>query len=349
MPCIPKWEPFPPDWRPINWPDSFSIYGRPALPALLSRINLITPTVISNYQVDNSIDFGMSLKIRAENTYVPPTMGPQLSPEMEAAEHALDGMASMVKGVLEMSGGEGSFGQFLLRIDAGMGNAPHPKTIDGSFIKAKGCITYTEKTKTFIANLQAQAVNGGICGQGMLYLEITPGQYHFQLGSKTFPINVIYPCVGAGVPGQGSASGGLGMLGWFELHKNPETLTLGAGIGLSANAFVQSARYGAEFCTFYGYANTFAAAAVFANFQLEPSLEIMNAGFLFGAGVDIGVNFSGTFCPFGNLSALYMYLGGDLTADFKTNKLHGAISGEATLFGVITARFVFPYEKSIAE
>ncbi|MCF8244740.1 MAG: hypothetical protein K9J37_07925 [Saprospiraceae bacterium] len=343
------WDPFPPDFLPINWPDSFSIYGRPALPALLSRINSITPTVISNYQVDNSIDFGMSLKVRAENTYVPPNMGPQLSPEMEAAEHALDGMASMVKGVLEMSGGEGSFGQFLLRIDAGMGNAPHPKTIDGSFIKAKGCITYTEKTKTFIANLQAQAINGGVCGQGMLYLEITPGQYHFQLGSKIFPINVIYPCVGAGVPGQGSASGGLGMLGWFELHKNPETLTLGAGIGLSANAFVQSARYGAEFCTFYGYANTFAAAAVFANFQLEPSLEIMNAGFLFGAGVDIGVNFSGTFCPFGNLSALYMYLGGDLTADFRTNKLHGAISGEATLFGLITARFVFPYEKSIAE
>lgn len=339
-------DPFPPDFLPINWPDSFSIFGRPALPAILSKLNLITPTVISNYQVDNSIDFGMSLKIRAEDLGIPLPAPDPANPGLP--QFINGGMATMVKGVLEMSGGEGNFGQFLLRIDAGMGNPPHPKTIDGSFIKAKGCITYTEKTKTFIANLQAQAIQGGVCGQGMLYLEITPGQYHFQLGNKTFPINVIYPCIGAGVPGGVNASGGLGMLGWFELHKNPQTLTLGAGVGLSLNAFVQSPRYGFEACTFYGYANTFAAAAVFANFQLEPSLEIMNAGFLFGAGVDIGVNFSGALCPFGNISALNLYLGGDLTADFKTNRMHGAISGEATLFSVITARFVFPYERSLA-
>ncbi|MBK9014536.1 MAG: hypothetical protein IPM82_10885 [Saprospiraceae bacterium] len=327
-----------PNLFPIEWPDSLiNIHAKPALP---NWINKISPSEITNYRVDNSIDFGMALKMRAENTLVP-APGATVPPEILSR----DGMATMIKGVLEMNGGQGSFGQFLLRVDVGMGNAPHPPTIDGSFVKGKGCITYTEKTKTFIADFQAQAIAAlgpppeprkGLCGQGMVHFEVKPGQVDLEIGNKKFPIFVV------------TCPAGWGGIGWFELHqKDPNSLKLGAGMGLVLAAFAQTDRYGNEVCTFYGYVNAYAAMVAIADVTVEPKLELVRAGVLVGIGVDIGVNFSGFLCPFGNINALHLYLGGELIATFPKNELAGSLGGEAVLFGVIRAAFSFPFKEKI--
>ncbi len=332
-----------PNFFPIDWPDSLiNIHAAPAVP---NWINKISPSEITNYRVDNSIDFGMMLKVRAENTLVPAPGDPPLSPEAAAVLYSKDGMATMFKGVLEMNGGQGSFGQFLLRVDVGMGNAPHPPTIDGSFVKGKGCITYTEKTKTFIADFQAQAIAAigpppkprkGLCGQGKIHFQASPGKVDLEIGNQKFPIFVV------------TCPAGWGGIGWFELHqKDPNSLKLGAGMGLVLAAFAQTDRYGNEVCTFYGYVNAYAAMVAIADVTVEPELELTRAGILVGIGVDIGVNFSGMLCPFGNINALHLYLGGELIATFPRNELAGSLGGEAVLFGVIRAAFSFPFKEKI--
>jgi len=320
-----------PNLFPIEWPDSLlNIHAKPALP---NWINKISPSAITNYRVDNSIDFGMMLKIRAEDIGLDPLI------DLD------DGMATMIKGVLEMSGGQGSFGQFLLRVDVGMGNPPHPKTTDGSFIKGKGCITYTEKTKTFIADFQAQAIAAigappaprkGLCGQGKIHFQASPGKIDLEIGNQKFPIFVV------------TCPAGWGGIGWFELHqKDPNTLNIGVGMGLVLAAFAQTDRFGNEVCTFYGYVNAYAAMVAIADVAVEPELELVRAGVLVGIGVDIGVNFSGFLCPFGNINALHLYLGGELIATFPKNELAGSLGGEAILFGVIRAAFSFPFKEKL--
>jgi hypothetical protein len=245
------------------------------------------------------------------------------------------GRAFMAKGTLEMSGGQGKFGQLLIRVDAGWGNRPHPSDTDGSLAKGKACITYTQSTETFIADLQAQAIApvgpGGFCGQGMLHFESSPGEIHMEIGNRDFPI-VVGPC----------GIGGLALVGWAELHHTPELDMVGLGLGVAKTAYIKTPRFGGEGCNIYGYVNAYYAGVLYGEITIPDEGGVTGEiGVLVGAGVDIGVNFSGFWCPFGDISALYVYIGGELILELPSGNGHLAASARATLFGCISAKFKF--------
>ncbi|MGK0365758.1 MAG: hypothetical protein ACI85O_002826, partial [Saprospiraceae bacterium] len=276
----------------------------------------LSPELVTTYNIQPNVDFGMMLYVRGQDIL---TKGKQL----------------IVIGTMEFDIQNGGLGQLLFKIEAGSGNRMMADNIDDSFIRMKGCITYVNSTKTFIADVVAQSTKGPFCGQGSLHLKIAPNILEFNLGTKDFPIVVVPGCQGWGA------------VGWFEVNDKDNITTIGMGLGVTLASFNKSPKIGTDVCEFYAYADFYAALVAFGKVQIEPSFEMLEAGLTMGMGIDVGVNFSGFLCPFGNINVLHLYVGGDLTYEFDTQRLHGEVSGEAVLFSVISADFYFEFDENI--
>ena len=121
---------------------------------------------------------------------------------------------------------------------------------------------------------------------------------------------------------------------------------MGGGCGLGLYASLQTPEFGFDgVCEIYGFFKARAELGIKASAKIEPKFEFINAGVLFDSAVDIGVNISGSVCPFGDISALHLGLRGQLLYTFKSKRLTGTIRGEAKLFDVIDADFDFKVDR----
>ena len=307
----------------INW-DAFL----PSLPDLSFDMNVVLPpltpvnvdmSVIGevdiDYEIDASTSYGGMLMVGMQDT---PTGG-KLVQGFAALEMSFDASFDLK--------------QIGLQVGANFMNAPNGE----SMVEALGCMSYTVATETFVADLEAKAKKGGICGEGYLHLETSPGRFKMDLGTETYPIRVQKCPIGEGA------------LGWFNIDSGPSGTVAGIGLGLSLHADLETEKFGIDgVCQVNGYFRSHFETAIFAEAQVEPSFELKEAGVRFDAGVDIGVTIEGAICPFGDINALHLGLSGDLRYNFDDSHLRGTLKGEAELFGLFDAEFEFEMDEEVA-
>ncbi|MFT4667637.1 MAG: hypothetical protein ACI9XB_004609, partial [Gammaproteobacteria bacterium] len=265
------------------------------------------------YEVNPNIYFGAFFMVGFQDVAIDPDKGGE----------KFKGSAQ-----LEMTfNNSGGLEDILFVAEGSIGNDPEDES--ESLLKVKGCIAYTTSTQTFMATLIAQTDKETMCAEGMIELEISPDYVRFDLGKREFPIYVLPGCTG------------LAGMGWFHIEDSPQETIIGVGIGMGIGKILETETLDLGVCAIYGYINFAANIVAFAEVELNPEIKMLRAGVLFGATLDVGVNLSGALCDYGNISAIKVYLGGELIMDFEEKLLTGDVEGEIILFGIFEVEFEF--------
>ncbi len=175
----------------------------------------------------------------------------------------------------------------------------------------------------------AVAGNSPVCIKGAMALDISPGQFHLDLGTEQQRIEVYPLCSGFG--------GG----GWLGIHNTNVDLGVFVGWKASASVSIGSDVIGAKLT-----AAASAELGVKCNLDLDP-FKINRAG----VWVEI---YAGIYAKYwavgvsGSLTIAEIYLKGTLDVEFNDKtKVSGSLDGRINLLDIITASFGMSFSAEI--
>jgi hypothetical protein len=175
----------------------------------------------------------------------------------------------------------------------------------------------------------AVAGNSPVCIKGAMALDISPGQFHLDLGTEQQRVEIFPLCSGFG--------GG----GWLGIHNTNVDLGVFVGWKGGASVTIGSDVIGASLS-----AQASAELGVKCNLDLDP-FKINRAG----VWVEI---YAGIYAKYwavgvsGSLTIAEIYLKGTLDVEFNDKtKVSGSLDGRINLLDIITASFGMSFSTEI--
>lgn len=198
----------------------------------------------------------------------------------------------------------------------------------GGSIKGTCSIFFDSRASRFMLSA-AVAGNSPVCIKGAMALDISPGQFHLDLGTEQQRIEIYPLCSGFG--------GG----GWLGIHNTNVDLGVFAGWRASASVKIGSDVIGARLT-----ASASAELGAKCNLDLSP-FKINKAGVwveiyagLYASYWAVGVS--------GSLTIAEIYLKGTLDVEFNDKtKVSGSLAGRITVLDIITASFGMSFSTEI--
>jgi len=198
----------------------------------------------------------------------------------------------------------------------------------GGSIKGTCSIFFDSRASRFMMTA-AVAGNSPVCIEGAMALDISPGQFHLDLGTEQQRIEVYPLCSGFG--------GG----GWLGIHNTNVDLGVFAGWRGGASVSIGSDVVGASLS-----AQASAELGAKCNLDLDP-FKINKAG----VWVEI---YAGIYARYwavgvsGSLTIAEIYLKGTLDVEFNDKtKVSGSLDGRITVLDIITASFGMSFSTEI--
>ncbi len=198
----------------------------------------------------------------------------------------------------------------------------------GGKIRGEANIYFDSKNSHFMMNA-AVAGNDPVCISGAMGLEISPGEFHLDLGTEEQRVEVFPTCSGFG--------GG----GWLGIHNSELDIGLFAAWRASASIEV-----GSDFCGAGLSAEAGAELGVKANMDLDP-FRINSAG----VWVEL---YAGIYARYwcmggsGSITIAEARLRGDLTVYFESDtRIVGNLSGSIVILDIISADFDMGFDTTL--